>query len=90
VKISAWTRRFFPVSRSRMNPIWAKSIWHSTPGSPSATRTVVVLTRNPQRSTANRCSVRYGTRQPCRASSSSIFTMLNGSSPFPPATQDLI
>jgi len=31
-----------------------------TPGSPSLTRTVVVLIRNPQRSTANRCRVRYG------------------------------
>ena len=79
VKISACTRRLFPVSGSRMNPIWAKSIWHSTPGSPSTTRTVVVVTRKPQRSTANRCSVRYGTRTPCLTRSSSIFTMLNES-----------
>jgi hypothetical protein len=32
-----------------------------TPGSPSATRTVVVFTPNPHRSTPNRCSVRCGT-----------------------------
>ena len=79
VKISACTRRFFPVSGSMMNPICAKSIWHSTPGSPSVIRIVVDRIRNPHRSTANRCSVRYGTTQPCRASSSSIFTIDNGS-----------
>ncbi|MGH3372092.1 MAG: hypothetical protein ACRDPR_19070 [Nocardioidaceae bacterium] len=73
-----------------MNPIWAKSIWHSTPGSPSTTRTVVVLTRNPHRSTANRCNVRYGTTHPDRASSSSTFTMLNGSCASPPLTHFLI
>ncbi len=61
LKINACTRRFFCVSASRMNPIWAKSICHSTPGSPSLMCIVVVdWTRNPHRSTANRCSVRYG------------------------------
>jgi hypothetical protein len=35
---------------------------------------VVVFTPNPQRSTAKRCSVRYGTTQPDLASSSSTFT----------------
>jgi hypothetical protein len=74
VKINACTRRRLPVSGSAMKPIWAKSIWHSTPGSPSATRTVLALTRKPHRSTANRCKVRYGTTHPERASSSSTFT----------------
>ncbi len=77
VKISACTRRFFPVCGSTMMPIWAKSIWHSIPGSPSLTRTVVDLPPNPHRSTANRCRVRHGTTHPCRASSSSIFTIDN-------------
>ena len=80
VKISACTFRRRPVSGSGSRPIWAKSIWHSTPGSPSATRTVVAASaRNPHRSTANRCNVRYGTTHPCRASSSSIFTIDSGS-----------
>ena len=79
VKINACTRRLLPGLRVSSSPSWAKSSWHSTPGSPSATRTVVVRTPNPHRSTANRCSVRYGTRTPRRASSSSIFTIDNGS-----------
>ena len=85
VKINACTRRCRPVSASRSSPSWAKSSWHSTPGSPSTTRTVVAPTRNPHRSTANRCSVRYGTTTPRRASSSSIFTIDNGSC-FCPST----
>ena len=44
-----------------------------------------IRTRNPHRSTANRCSVRYGTTTPRRASSSSIFTIDNGSC-FRPST----
>lgn len=45
----------------------AKPTWHSTPGSPSSTRTVVLFGRNPHRSVANRCS----TTHPPRASNSS-------------------
>ncbi len=45
----------------------------------SASRTVMFRTRKPHRSTANRCSVRYGTTTPCLASSSSIFTIDNDS-----------
>jgi hypothetical protein len=45
VKISAWTFRSRPVSGSVIVPIRAKSIWHSTPGSPSFTGTVVALVR---------------------------------------------
>lgn len=82
VKINACTRRRRPVSASRSKPIWAKSIWHSTPGSPSATRIVVVFTRKPHRSTANRCSVRYSTTHPERASSSLVFTIDNPSLPI--------
>ena len=41
VKIRQCTRRRRPVSGSSSKPSWAKSTWHSTPGSPSATRTVV-------------------------------------------------
>ena len=40
VKINACTTRRRPVSGSGIKPILAKSIWHSTPGSPSATGTV--------------------------------------------------
>lgn len=61
VKIRACTFRPRPVSGSVMVPINAKSIWHSTPGSPSATRTVEAFTRYPHRSVAKRCNVRYGT-----------------------------
>ena len=87
VKINACTRRAFPVCGSTNRPSCAKSSWHSTPGAPSATRTVPGLTRNPHCATANRCNVRYGTRTPRRASNSSIFTTLNGSRPSPPLTQ---
>jgi hypothetical protein len=40
VKINACTTRDRPVTESVSMPIRAKSIWHSTPGSPSATGTV--------------------------------------------------
>src|SRR5664279_1931402 len=62
-----------------MKPIWAKSIWHSTPGSPSNTRIDVPRARKPHSSDANRCNVRYGTIVPDRVSSTSIFTTDNPS-----------
>ena len=40
VKINACATRRRPVAGSWTRPIRPKSIWHSTPGSPSATRTV--------------------------------------------------
>ena len=60
-----------------MNPIWATSIWHSTPGSLSKARIVVSLGRNPHRWTANRCNVRYRTLTPRRVSNCSTLTMLS-------------
>jgi hypothetical protein len=75
VKINAWVTRRRPVAGSQTRPILPKSIWHSTPGSPSATRTVVPPPPpNPQHCTQNRCSVRYETTTPRRASRSPIFT----------------
>ena len=74
VRISACTFRRRPVSASVMKPMCAKSIWHSTPGSPSSTRTVVRVGRNPHSAVANRCNVRYGTLVPDRANRSSTFT----------------
>ncbi len=52
VKINACATRRRPATGSQINPIRAKSIWHSTPGSPSATRTVTPCRPAPQRSTA--------------------------------------
>ena len=59
-----------------MNPIWAKSIWHATPGSPSPTRAVVSLAPNPHPPTANLCAVRYSTERPSRISSSCTLVAL--------------
>ena len=72
MKINACTTRRRPVVRVGTSPSRPKSIWHSTPGSPSATRTVAAARPNPHRSTANRCNVRYGTATPRRASLPSI------------------
>ncbi len=52
VKINAWHTRRRPVSGSGIKPIFPKSIWTSTPGSPSATRTVVPLAERPTPSTS--------------------------------------
>jgi hypothetical protein len=68
VKINACTTRRRPAAGSLISPIRPKSSWHSTPGSPSATRTVARRRPNPHRSTANRCNVRYGTTTPRRVS----------------------
>lgn len=52
VKISTCATRRRPATGSPRSPSRAKSIWHSTPGSPSATRTVAPCPRPPsQRST---------------------------------------
>ena len=80
VRISAWTLRRRPDSASSRYPMNPKSTCNSTPGTPSATRTVDFAGRYPHRSVANRCNVRYGTTHPCRASNSSIFTI---DSPLP-------
>jgi hypothetical protein len=58
VKINACATRRRSVSGSLISPSRPKSIWHSTPGSPSATRTVGWRRPNPHRSTAKRCNVR--------------------------------
>ena len=62
VKISTCTARFFPVTGSRSSPSRAKSIWHSTPGSPSATRTVGRL--DPERAALDREPVQRAVRHP--------------------------
>jgi hypothetical protein len=72
--MSAWTTRLLSVWGSNMMPIRPKSAWSSEPGSPSATRTVVVLERPaPHRCAQKRWSVRSGTVTPRRASKSPIF-----------------
>ena len=73
MKISACTP---PPAGARVDqhPQVPKSIWHSTPGSPSATRTVAAVRPKPHRSTQNRCKVRYGTTTPRRSSSTAFFT----------------
>jgi hypothetical protein len=45
VNTSAWTFRRLPDSRSNINPRYPKSTWTSSPGTPSATRTVVSAAR---------------------------------------------
>ena len=77
VKINACTSRRRPVSGSGIKPIRAKSIWHSTPGSPSATRTVVPRAAADSRSTLRRrTGATSGTAppRPRRVSRSPILT----------------
>ena len=68
----AWTTRRRPVVGSVIIPILPKSAWSSTPGFPSATRTVDLAAPVPHRSAQNRWSVRSGTDTPRRASRSPI------------------
>jgi hypothetical protein len=72
------------VPASSIIPRCAKFIWHSTPGSPSATRNVGGRGPKPHRSEANRCNVRYGTSTP-RVSVPWMFVGCN-----PSVTQPLI
>jgi putative transposase len=58
VKINACSARRRPLSGSSIRPSRPKSTWHSTPGSPSATRSVGCRRPKPQCSTAKRCNVR--------------------------------
>ncbi|WP_415624453.1 hypothetical protein [Mycobacterium xenopi] len=82
VKISACTTRLRPDSASKILPIRPKSIWHSTPGSPSTTGTVPAL-RRPRYSVhcvQYRCNVRWGTAVPRRSNRSQILTTVRPSS----------
>ena len=77
MKIGAYTLRCRPDTGSASKPRKPKSGWHSVPGSPSATRTVVAAERPyPQGSAQNRC-VQYGTATPCHSSSTPIFTTVS-------------
>ncbi len=52
MKISAQHTRRRPVSGSKIRPILPKSTCNSTPGSPSATRTVAARAERPTPSTS--------------------------------------
>ena len=80
VNTRPYTKRRWPTAGSGRSPRRPKSTCSSSPGFPSATRTVGARRPKPSSSAQNRWSVRYGTTHPSRASRVSILVSRRSSS----------